>query len=136
MRKPRASAAALLAILALSACDGDPKPGPAVPAAAASRPAGDGITPETNAIVAREGDHLVVIVDVAARDAQGRKVEKASLEANGPSPALRASPAILSDSGLTVEARVPAATKAVKLVGSSEGGATWSKLIPTDLGAR
>jgi hypothetical protein len=123
-------------LLALSACDGDPKPAPAVPPAAASRPAGDGITPETNAIVAREGDHLVVIVDVAALDARGHKVEKASLEAADPSGAVRGNAAVSSGSGLTLEARVPAATKSVKLVGSSEGGASWSKLIPTDLGAR
>ena len=139
MNRPRAFLRASLAlILALTACDGEPEPAaaPPTPPSATSRAAGDGITPETHAIVAREGDHLIVIVDVAARDAKGQKVEKASLEGIDSKAVSRPAASAGSDAGISIEVRVPASTKSVKLVGSSEGGATWSKTIPTDLDGR
>jgi hypothetical protein len=134
----RLSRGSLVLLLALAGCDGDQKPAPppATPESAATRPKGDGITPEMSAIVTREGDHLVVIVDVAPTDAQGRKVEKVAIEADGPEVAVRASPESRSADRVTVEARVPAGTRSVRVAGASEGGATWSATIRTDLAAR
>jgi hypothetical protein len=131
----RLSRASLVLLLALAACDGEQKPASPPPETAATRPKGDGITPEMNAIVTREGDHLVVIVDVAPTDAQGRKVEKVAIEADAPE-AVRASPEVRSADRVTVEARVPAGTRSVRVAGASEGGATWSATIRTDLAAR
>jgi hypothetical protein len=126
-----------LLLLALASCGKNPEAAaPKTPAAAESRSETTGDAPATHAIVAREGDHVAVIVDVAAADARGRKVAAASFEVEAPAGAIRASPPVRSDDGLTLEVRIPDGTPSVKLVGSSEGGASWSTVIRTSLGPR
>jgi hypothetical protein len=124
----------LLLLLSIVACRKDEKPNaPATPESAASQPAVEGDAPESHAIVAREGDHLVVIVDLAATDRRGRKVAKASFDPAAPA-AIRISEPVRTEEGLTLEARIPDGTKSVKIVGTSDGGAEWSIVVRTSLG--
>jgi hypothetical protein len=128
----------LAGIALLASCSRDPdppKPPPAPPAAESRRPA-DTDAPDVHAIVAREGDHLVLIADVAAIDRRGREVSITGTVPEPDSPAAKASPAIRHEDQLTVEVRIPAATKSVRLTGSLRGGPTWSTTISTDLDAR
>jgi hypothetical protein len=118
------------ALLFLAACDGGPAAPPPSPPPPASRPAGDQAAPQTSAVVVREGDHLLVIVDVAPRDGRGRKVATAVLEAGGPATRAQAGKGA---GPLALEARVPAGTNEVRISGTSEDGAAWSAVVSTKL---
>jgi hypothetical protein len=127
----RRLAAWVLVAIALSsagACDDAQSPPAEKPAPPAeSRPTTSGEAPAANAVVAREGDHLVVFVDVPAAG-----VESVSVEVDAPSDEVRTSqkkgPELLE-----IEIRVPASTKELKLVGVSRGGAAWSRIVRTAL---
>jgi hypothetical protein len=118
-----------LVLFIAAGCDGESGAGRKTPEGRPeSRPAGDGTTPESNAIVAREGDHLLVIVDVATRDGKGREVEQVTASTGGAT-----SRATLANDRFTLELRLPAGTNEVKLDGRSAGGASWSIPISTKL---
>jgi len=125
----------LLGLLALAGC-GDEKPPatPATPESAASQPVTEGDAPESKAIVVREGDHLAVIVDLAAKDRRGRNVAKVSLEVDAPAAGVHVSEPERTEDKITLEARIPDGTPSVKIVGTSDGGAEWSIVIRTSLG--
>jgi hypothetical protein len=127
--------AATVALLLVSACDDDPgrKDAPAALSTPQSRPASDGVAPEADAIVARDGDHILVIVDIAPKDAQGREVEQAWIDPGGAESRASASRPVAPGAPLTIELRVPAATRQVTLTGTSAGGASWSRVLPTAL---
>jgi hypothetical protein len=127
----------LAALVAATSCGcgegrAAPRSGPAAPE---SRPAAGGLAPAAEAIVAREGDRLLVILDVAGKDAQGRAVASVAVDAGGPAPEVRG-PSSFDGAPFTLEVRVPGTTRSITLQGRSEGGATWSREIPTALDAR
>jgi hypothetical protein len=124
-----------LLLLLLPACGRDPEPAKAAPPTE-SRTTQEGDAPKVHAIVVREADHLVVIVDVGVRDAKGRQVADTKVDVDAPGPAVKVSPPVRGEDLITFEVRVPAATRSIKVLGSSDGGARWSATIATDLDAR
>jgi hypothetical protein len=96
----------------------------------------DGDAPDARPIVVREGDRLCVIVDLALRDKKGRRVTGAKVDVDAPESAVDVKPPVETANAFTVEVRVPATVRSLKLLGTSEGGATWSTTIATDLDGR
>jgi hypothetical protein len=132
--------AAVVAMIA-AGCD-DPSPAPRPPATgngSPGTPVADG-TPRAHAIVAREGDRLVVVIDVPRDAGDGRRVATARIEVDGaaadtrPVDAARV-PAAAGDV-LTVAASLPRDVREVRLVGTFEDGGTWTRAISTVLDAR